>query len=215
MSETNINISDPTYRQISRYRAKQRTAAGGDNLTLPTGIQIDPKEAFGKRDYRGIRPPGADRAFIMHSPEKYIRDPKPGHRYIWRARQDEVTYGLVEAHLIRPVSVDRIRREVKGTQRIFQYAGAPDKEGNPGYYAGSGTMALFEAVPSFVDENYIQPQDYDLARLVSMQSKGEDNPIRADIIEAGERAGVKVEAVEVERTDVRTAAQEASHPVVK
>ena len=27
--------------------------------------------------------------------------------------------------------------------------------------------------------------------------------------------GVKVEAVEVERTDVRTAAQEASHPVVK
>jgi hypothetical protein len=76
-------------------------------------------------------------------------------------------------------------------------------------------MALFEAVPSFVDENYIQPQDYDLARLVSMQSKGEDNPIRADIIEAGERAGVKVEAVEVERTDVRTAAQEQAHPVVK
>jgi len=205
-----VDISDPTYRQIARYRAKQLRAAGKDTMTLPSGITVDPKDVFGGRNYRGIRPPGADRAFIMHSPEKYLRDPKPGHRYIWRLRQDEVTYGLVESHQIKPVRVDRVRRDVKGTERIFQYPGPPGPDGEPGYYAGSGTMALFEAVPSFVDENYIQPQDYDLSRLVALQSRDEDNPIRNDIMEAGAQHGVKVENVSVERTDIRTAAQEAA-----
>ena len=210
--QTPINLSDQTYRQIARYRAKQRTKAGGDNLTLPSGLQVDPKEVFGNRQYRGLRPPGADRAFIMHSPEKYLKDPKPGHRYIWRLRQDEVTYGLVESHQIRPVRVDRIRREVKGTERIFQYAGAPGPDGEPGYYAGSGTMALFEAVPAFVYENYDAPQDYDLSRLISFQSNDEDNPVRAMMEEAGSGVkGLTVENVEVTRTDVKRADREPVH----
>jgi hypothetical protein len=211
MSEPTVRLDDPSYRQIARYRAKQLQRAGKDTMTLPTGITVDPKDVFGNRNYRGIRPPGADRAFIMHSPEKYIRDPKPGHRYIWRARQDEVTYGLVEAGLIRPVNVDRVRREVKGTQRIFQYAGPPTKEGEPGYYAGSGTMALFEAVPAFVDENYVQPQDYDLSRLVALQSNSEDSIVKNMVADAAEYIpGLTVENVELTRTDIKSAEKEAT-----
>jgi len=210
VSNETINISDPTYRQIARYRTKQRLRAGGDNLTLPTGIQVDPKEVFGNRPYRGLRPPGADRTFIMHSPEKYIRDPKPGYKYIWRLRQDEVTFGLVESHQIKPVRVERILRNVKGTERIFQYAGPPGADGEPGYYAGSGTMALFEAVPSFVDENYVQPQDYDMARLISFQSQDEDNPVKQMMQDAAANVkGLTVEDVQVSRTDVKRADKEA------
>ena len=212
---SDINISDATYRQVARYRAKALQKAGKDTMTLPTGITVDPKEVFGTRDYRGLRPPGADRTMTLHSPEKYLKDPRPGHRYVWRQRNDEITYGLVESHQLRPVSIDRIRRDVRGSERFFQYAGAPKPDGEPGYYAGSGTMALFEAGPAFVKENYTDPEDYDLSRLIAFQSKGDDNPIRQDIVEAGERYGIKVENVDVERTDVRTAEQEAARPIIK
>ena len=199
-----IKLQDPTYRQIAKYRAKAAEKAGVPTITLPTGLKIVAEDVLGK-NFRGIRPPGSDKAYALHSADKYLRDPKPGCTYVWRKRNDEVTFGLVESGRLRPVRISRVRREVKGTQAIYAYAGPPEKSDDPesGQYAAFGTMALFEASPEATQEWYKDPALYDLSRLVTHKES-----IEAGIREAGAAHGVHVEHVEVTRKDVQSAERE-------
>jgi hypothetical protein len=207
MDTPDIRLHDPTWRQINKYRAKAAEKAGISTLRLPTGATIITEEVLGK-NWRGIRPPGSDKAFALHSPDKYLRDAKPGCRYIWRKRNDETTFGLVESGRVRPVASKRIRRNVKGTQSIYNYAGPPDSDGDM-EYAAWGTMALFEASPEAAQEWYVDPELYDLSLLASIKDEDEStNFIAQGIREAGRNYGVNVEQVKVERKDVQSAARE-------
>jgi hypothetical protein len=196
-----IKLHDPTYRQINKYRTARAEKEGISTMALPGGVKVITEEVLGK-NWRGIRPPGSDRAYALHSPEQYIKDVKPGCRYIWRLRNDETTFGLVEAGRIRPVASSRIKRTVKGTQSIYNYAGPEDSSGNM-EYAAWGRLALFETTPEAADEWYNEPEIYDLSLLATRKDQ-----IEAGIREVGQAHGVHIDEVEVTRKDVQSAAHE-------
>jgi|SRR5271165_1218079 len=197
-----INLHDPTWRQINKYRASKADKEGVSTMNLPGGVKVITEEVLGK-NWRGIRPPGSDRAFALHSPEKYLKDVKPGCRYIWRLRNDETTFGLVESGQIRPVASSRIKRSVKGTSSIYNYAGPDDGHGNM-EYAAWGRLALFEANPEASAEWFDEPEIYDLSLLATRKDQ-----IEAGIREAGAAYGVKIDEVEVTRKDIQSAEREA------
>ena len=154
-----IRMHDPNWRAMQKYKMKNFK---GPKATLAYGVEID------ATPYMGIKPPGADRSFVMHSPRELLRSPKPGHEYIWRLRTDQMTYGLVETQQIRPVTMDEINREDPRSARIFPMPGPKDTDGKVLYsYATMGMMGLFEAPPEFVYENYRLPEDWSMAKLIN------------------------------------------------
>lgn len=162
-----IRMHDPNWRAMQKYKMKNFK---GPKMTMAYGVEID------ATPYIGLRPPGADKSFVLHSAKELLLNPKPGHEYIWRLRTDQMTYGLVETQQIRPVTMDEINREDPRSARIFPMPGPKDAEGKTLYsYATMGMLGLFEAPPAFVFENYTLPQDYAMSKLVNASEQfGED-----------------------------------------
>lgn len=161
MSES-FHISDNQQRIMQKYKMR---GFQGPKTVLPTGIVIDASR------YTGIRPPGSDQSFVLHSPEAYLRHPKPGHRYVWMLRSDDATIGLVETSQMRPVLMDEVDR-TKSAEAAFlrAWTGPSGKS-----YVGWKRLALFEVKPETVDAWYRQPEDYAMARTVGISDSFAEN----------------------------------------
>ena len=166
-----IRMHDPNWRAMQKYKMKNFK---GPKLTLAYGVEVDASP------YMGIRPPGADKSFVLHSPAELLIAPKHGHEYIWRLRTDQMTYGLVETHQIRPVTMEEINREDPRSARIFPMPGPKDAEGKVLYsYATMGMLGLFEAPPQFVYDNFTLPQDWAMSKLINSSDQFNDDVSRA------------------------------------
>jgi len=181
---SDIRPDDPAWRLANKYRMKRFP---GRKITLPTGIPIEAAR------FAGVRPPGADGSLVISTPEKIMKSPKPGCRYIWRIRADDETIGLVETLSIRPVRMDEIVRD-RRTAKIIPWTG-------PGAtsYVGWKRFALFEVDPQTSYEWFRQPEEYALAKLANLGAQFEN-----DVAETtgGRMAG------QFTRKDTRSAAQE-------
>ncbi len=152
---SDIRPSDESWRQANKYRMKRFS---GRKLTLPTGIAIEASR------YANVKPPGADNTYILHSPEKILKRPKPNCRYVWRLRNDEETLGLIETQEIRPVALEEIVRD-RTTSKIIGYPGPGGRS-----YCAWKRHGLFEISPQLAYEWYGHPEDWALAKLLPIES---------------------------------------------
>lgn len=182
---SDIRPDDANWRLMNKYKMKR---FAGKQITLPTGIPVEAAR------FANVRPPGADNAFILHSPEKILLNPRPGHRYIWRIRADEETIGLVETSMIRPVKMSEMNRADRRTAKVLSWTGPGGET-----YIGWKRHALFEVPPDIAYEWFGQPEDYALAKLANLGPQFESGVSEAT---GGKMAG------EFTRKDTRTAAQE-------
>lgn len=145
--------NDTQWRLMQKYKMRRFNGPKG---MLPTGLVVD------GTPYVGVRPPGADSSFVLHSPEKILKSPKPGYKYAWRLRSDDETIGLVEAHEIRPVKMEEIER-TQSSAKVIGFSGPGGIE-----YAGWKRMALFEVPPQLAYEWFEQAADYGMTRTLNL-----------------------------------------------
>lgn len=151
---------DSQWRQLQKYRMRRYQ---GPKAVLPTNLVIEGSA------YVGVKPPGADSSFILHSPEEILKSPKLGCRYIWRLRNDDETIGLVESGEIRPVRLEEIER-TKKSAKVIGFAGPKGIE-----YAGWKRMALFEVPPALAYEWFEQPADYAMSKTLNMSDQFDED----------------------------------------
>lgn len=178
-----VRIHDAQWRAMNKYRMQNSDTP---KAFLPFGVTIDGSA------YMGVRPPGSDRTAVMHTPEKYLKESKPGHKYMWRLRNDEATFGFVESHQIRPVPMSNLHR-VTETAQCFAYQG-PGEDGQATGYVALGRMGLFEVTPQASYEWFQQPADWSM-RLT--MGRSEDFTEQVEQFTQGKMTG------HIERKDVR------------
>lgn len=156
---SDIRPHDQNWVLMNKYRMKRFP---GKKVTLPGGIAIDAMR------FAGVKPPGADASFVLHSPELILKNPRPDCKYAWRIRADEETFGLVETGCIRPVRMDEIDRTDRRTAKILGYIG-------PGgaTFVGWKRHGLFEVAPVETYEWYRAPEEYGIAKMANLGAQFE------------------------------------------
>ena len=139
----------------------------GAKATVPGGHEI----AINAEEYLDVQPPGAEYDGVVDKIHLYLKHPKPGCAYVWRARQEDATYRLIELHFIRPVAYSELK-ESGATTSLFGYteAGIPDAEGNRtvGTFVGWRKAALYEVRPDKTREWFIDPGRYHLRLIMDI-----------------------------------------------
>jgi hypothetical protein len=147
---SDVRVHDPNWRTFQKYRMKKFP---GRKVTLPTGINLEASR------WANVRPPGTDDTFVLHSPEKILKNPNPACRYIWRIRNNDDTIGLVETNEIRPVAMEELVRD-RRTAKIIGWVGP-----NGLRFAGWKRHGLFEVSPQSSYEWFGYPEDEAIAKL--------------------------------------------------
>jgi hypothetical protein len=178
------NVTDLQERQITKYKMKRYKGA---KLTLPTGMLVPGEQ------YVNVKPPGTDDHGAIADPKKYIKHPRPGCEYVWRARADDETVGLVEAHRIRPVKMDEIERNAH-TAKLSGFSGPAGT-----VYVGWKRMALFEVPADVAYEWFQHPVDWAAAKTLN---RGEEFREEVESFTQGKMTGT------FERKDPRNAREE-------
>lgn len=186
-----VRAHDPQWRQTNKYRMRKFK---GQKAFVSGGIAIDASR------WLNVRPPGVTTGFVLNSVEKYLKHPKPGCRYVWRARSSDETIGMVEAHSIRPVKMDEIERS-RLTASLHGFAG-PDGV----RYVGWKRMALFEVPPDIAYEWFDHPVDWAIAKTLQRPDQFE--------AEVEEYSRGKMEG-SFEKYDTRNARQELANTAPK
>lgn len=184
MADQKYEVSDLQQRQVMKYKMRRYK---GPKLTLPTGMVVP------GQDYLNVKPPGTDDFGAISDPRKYVKHPKPGCEYVWRARADDETVGLVEAHSIRPVKMDEIERN-QHTAKLSGFSG-------PGgtVYVGWKRMALFEVPQQVAYEWFQHPVDWAAAKTLN---RDEEFRQEVEAFTGGKMTG------KFERKDPRNAREE-------
>ena len=168
----------------------------GAKATVPGGHEI----AIDEDDYLDVQPPGAEYDGVVDKIHDFLKHPKPGCAYVWRARADDSTYRLMELHYIRPVLFSELKDNAV-TIHLFGYqeAGIPDANGvrTTQTCVGWRKAGLYEVRPDKSKEWFIDPGKYHLRLIAEIPDK---------LYDEFEEAGVGTATVE--RKDPATQAQE-------
>jgi hypothetical protein len=142
------------WRTFNKYRQKKFS---GKKVTLPTGINLEASR------WANVLPPRTDDTYVLHSPEKLVKNARKDCAYVWRIRNHDETIGLVETQEIRPVRMEEIMRDDRRSAKIIGWAG-------PGghMYAGWKRHGLFEVNPQTTYEWYGYPEDEAIAKLARL-----------------------------------------------
>jgi hypothetical protein len=191
--EINTNSRDWAIQQAWRMRHYK-----GASATVPGGHEI----AIDEREYLDIQPPGADYDGVVDRIAEFLKHPKPGCAYLWRARLDESTTRLKELHFIRPVLHSELK-EAAATVHLYGYneSGIPDAEGHRTVqtYVGWRKAGLYEVRPDKAKEWFIDPGKYHLRLIMKIPEEI-----------AGRFEDEGIGTATMERKDPRSQAQEAA-----
>lgn len=102
------------HHQIAAAEAAAYNAPGprAGQIVLPGGIVVD-ADQFTGLDALGV----ADATRILGEPERLLLDPKPGHKYVWAARNGTLgaqTTNKFRSQLYRPVRKEEINLKAHG-----------------------------------------------------------------------------------------------------
>ncbi len=198
MSEpkSKVNTSSLDSIQANAWRMKRFK---GPKSTGPFGVEIDGTE------YIDVQPPGWTDHGILDRAVEFLKHPKPGCLYGWRARDDYDTEQLVSLGFIRLVKFDELNKDRRTVSlNGWQSSGFPDANGNRKVetYAAWRKMVLVEYSEQIAYEWFQQPADYHMKLVTTipeeMQEQFGDMGVTA-----------------VVRKNMRSAGQEAIHEARK
>lgn len=146
-----VRASDPIWRTFNKYKMRKFP---DKKVTLPTGINLEASR------WANVLPPRTDDTYVLHSPEKLVKNARKDCAYIWRIRNHDETLGLVETGEIRPVRMDEIDRTDRRSAKIIGWEGPFGHK-----YAGWKRHGLFEVNPLTTYEWFGYPEDEAIAKL--------------------------------------------------
>lgn len=86
---------------VSAYSARR----SGKRINLGINGRSIPYD----KKYFGMKYPGFDTTLMLGSPEKMLKNPMPGAKYVWKTRSGDLgksLAGLIRQEVLRPVGVD-------------------------------------------------------------------------------------------------------------
>jgi hypothetical protein len=147
------------WRTFNKYRLKKFP---GRKVTLPTGINLEASR------WANVLPPRTDDTYVLHSPEKLVKNARSDCAYVWRIRNHDETLGLVETNQLRPVRMDELDRTDRRCAKILGWDGPGGHK-----YAGWKRHGLFEVDPLTTYEWFGYPEDEAIAKLTRLGPKFE------------------------------------------
>lgn len=145
------NEADSVRKALQELHA-ENFRAKGQGVPLPNGGRAlaQPNVGMGYEGY--------DATTLLGNPESILKEPKPGHKYIWKKRSDPRTLAWIRSGWIRPVEAD----EVDTTNPMAMYT-ADEKAA--GTFVAWESMGLFEMPPKWVAKLYGGPENWAISRL--------------------------------------------------
>ncbi len=138
----------------------------GQGVPLPNGGRgtVNPNVGMGYEGY--------DATTLLGNPESILKNPKPGHKYVWKKRSDVRTLAWIRSGWIRPVEAD----EVDTSNPMAMYT-ADEKAA--GTFVAWESMGLFEMPPKWVAKLYGGPENWAISRLAQQTAAFDQNVERS------------------------------------
>lgn len=170
---------------INRHRRAVEGMQG--YVTLPGGSREKVENLV---DHEYI--PG-EHSSIFAATEKIVKDPKPGHMYVWADKKDANTFGKIRAKKYFPLTADDILGDTDAPIETYTMAGADGKKNE---YIGIHDLILCEVPPQAVKELYKRREQEAILRLVRNQPFADAQAEARSISKGGVH-------MEIETKDVR------------
>lgn len=128
----------------------------GPKVSLPNGARVS------ATPYIGMSYQGMDATVMLGDPNSILREPRPGHKYVWKKRNDRQTAAWVRSGILRPVEPE----EVDSANPMAEYV---EDVTATGKFVTWESLTLFEMPPKWVKKIYQAPEDWAIARIAQQQ----------------------------------------------
>jgi hypothetical protein len=150
--EADSNIEAESVRKALLELHAENYRSKGQGVPLPNGgrATVAPNVGMGYDGY--------DATTLLGSPETILKEPKFGHKYVWKIRSAARTLSWIRAGILRPVEVD----EVDTTNPLAMYVADVKAAGT---FVAWESLGLFEMPPKWVSQIYGGPENWAISRL--------------------------------------------------
>jgi hypothetical protein len=103
-----------------------------------------------------------DATVMLGDPTSILREPRPGHKYVWKKRNDRQTAAWVRSGILRPVEPEEIDSQNPMAEYVEDVTAT-------GRFVTWESLTLFEMAPKWVKKIYQAPEDWAIARIAQQQ----------------------------------------------
>lgn len=151
LAQPPVDEADSVRQALIKDQIARRS--GENTVPLPQGTRMHVGPAV-ELSYQGM-----NATMLLGAPEKILKNPKPGHKYVWKKRQDRQTSAWIRAGILRPVEAD----EVDTSNPMAEYV--EDILPSGAKVVSWESLALFEMPPKWVRKIYEAPEEWAIARI--------------------------------------------------
>lgn len=128
-------------------------------VTLPNGVRVN-AAPYVQQTYQGM-----DTTQLLGSPGSILKEPRPGHKYVWKKKTDRQTQAWMRAGVLRPVEYEEVDLDNPMAEFVEDTNPTGDK------FVSWETLSLFEMPPKWVKKIYEAPENWAIARLAQKQAE--------------------------------------------